>query len=153
GSAGGVRASGGGDGHGGLRHDPPGILMPASDVLAADQLRVRMYRVGFGDCFLLSLPVDGGHRHVLVDCGVHPSGDIRTIQRVVENLGEATQGALALLVATHEHADHISGFGAFADAFGRLRIGEIWMPWAMNLDDPEAVELRKSRLAVATALN
>jgi metallo-beta-lactamase superfamily protein len=111
-----------------------------------------MYRVGFGDCFLLSLPVNGGHRHVLMDCGAHPSGDIRTLQRIVEDVAAVTQGELALVVATHEHADHISGFGAHADAFAKLRLGEVWMPWAMNLDDPKAAELRKTRLAVAAAL-
>src|SRR5262249_52250827 len=124
----------------------------AGDGLPADRIRVRMYRVGFGDCFLLSLPVDGGHRHLLMDCGVHPSGDIRTMQRVVADVAAVSQGDLALVVATHEHADHISGFGAHADAFAKLRVGEVWMPWAMNLDDPKTAELRKTRLAVAAAL-
>src|SRR5260221_14498671 len=37
-------------------------------------LRVRMYRVGFGDFFLLSVPTPKGpkpFRHILIDCGVH----------------------------------------------------------------------------------
>src|ERR1700692_4311798 len=34
-------------------------------------LRVRMYRVGFGDFFLVSVPVKAGFKHILIDCGVH----------------------------------------------------------------------------------
>ena len=33
-------------------------------------VRVRMYRQGLGDCFLLSFPRPGGESHVLIDCGV-----------------------------------------------------------------------------------
>ena len=33
------------------------------------KLRVRMYRVGFGDCFLLTFDGDEGPKHVLIDCG------------------------------------------------------------------------------------
>ena len=34
-------------------------------------IRVRMYRVGFGDFFLLSLRKGESVEHVLIDCGVH----------------------------------------------------------------------------------
>jgi beta-lactamase superfamily II metal-dependent hydrolase len=126
--------------------------MPAPDSLRADQARVRMYRVGFGDCFLLSLPVAGQHQHILVDCGVHPSGDIKTMAAVVADIAATTGRELALVVATHEHADHISGFGTHADTFASFKVGELWMPWAMNPDDPKAVDLRKGRLALAGEL-
>src|SRR6478672_6673863 len=34
-------------------------------------VRVRMYRQGLGDCFLVTLPrQDGGDFHILIDCGV-----------------------------------------------------------------------------------
>jgi hypothetical protein len=35
-----------------------------------------MYRVGFGDFFLLTVPTPTGPAHILIDCGVH-AGDIR----------------------------------------------------------------------------
>lgn len=116
-------------------------------------LRVRMYRVGFGDCFLVSLPVEDGHRHLLVDFGVHPKGDLGVLERVLQNVQAETDGNLAVLVATHEHADHISGFGKFADTLSRFRIGEIWMPWAMNPEDPLAQSMRKKRLALVHLLD
>jgi beta-lactamase superfamily II metal-dependent hydrolase len=120
--------------------------------LPADAVRIRMYRVGFGDCFLLSVPVGGGHRHLLVDCGVHPSGDIGAMPRVVADIAAVTGRRLAVIVASHEHADHISGYGAFAAEFARFEIGAVWMPWAMDPDDTHADALRRRRLALADDL-
>src|SRR5260370_37355998 len=37
----------------------------------AKGLRVRMYRVGFGDFFLLTVSTAKGDKHILIDCGVH----------------------------------------------------------------------------------
>ncbi len=96
-------------------------------------VRVRMYRVGFGDCFLLSLKTAGGPRHILVDCGVHTRGDVKTLAAVVENIAVETEGKLALVVMTHRHQDHISGFGRYAEQFAKLEVGEVWMPW---VEDP-----------------
>jgi glyoxylase-like metal-dependent hydrolase (beta-lactamase superfamily II) len=77
--------------------------------MAQAQIRIRMYRVGFGDCFLVTFP---GRRpaHVLVDCGVHVAGDINTLKLAVDDIAEVTGGKLALLVATHAHEDHIAGY-------------------------------------------
>src|SRR5271166_5127879 len=33
------------------------------------KLRVRMYRHGLGDCFLLTFHLGGDEKHVLIDCG------------------------------------------------------------------------------------
>ena len=120
--------------------------------LPRDVVRVRMYRVGFGDAFLVSFPGADGARHVLCDFGVHPTGDIDTLSAVMEDLERETGRCLAAVVATHEHADHISGFGTFASRFARFQIDEIWMPWAMDPEDPVAVSLRQQRLALAEAL-
>ena len=119
---------------------------------ADTRLRVRMYRVGFGDCFLLSLPVAGGHRHVLMDCGVHPRGDLKTFDRVFADIAEVTSRRLALVVATHEHADHISGFGRFDQQLRDFAVDSVWMSWAMNPADAKAASLRKARLALAGEL-
>src|SRR5882762_11963661 len=93
---------------------------------AARVIRVRMYRVGFGDCFLLTLP---DAHHVVVDCGVHSQGDIQTIERAVDDIVHTTGGRVALLIATHAHQDHISGFGAYEVQFRELEIEEVWLPW------------------------
>jgi beta-lactamase superfamily II metal-dependent hydrolase len=120
--------------------------------LNANHLRVRMYRVGFGECFLVSLPVDGGHRHLLIDCGVHPMADLRTLPAVLQDVAAECGQRLDLVVATHEHADHISGFGSQASAFEALGLGEIWMPWALDPEDRQAAQLREDRLSLLAAL-
>ncbi|HEY7412496.1 MAG TPA: MBL fold metallo-hydrolase [Vicinamibacteria bacterium] len=119
----------------------------------AGSIRIRMYRVGLGDCFLLSLPVDAGHRHLLVDFGAHPfGGDIGTLDDVMLDIEQETGRRLALVVATHEHADHISGFGRFADRFAAFEIGEVWLPWAMDPEKRRAVEARRRIHALAAEL-
>src|SRR5215210_3368385 len=93
------------------------------------KIRIRMYRIGFGDCFLLSLPDDsrestGRYSHILIDCGVHSQGDIGTMEKIVENIAEVTDTQLDIIVATHAHRDHISGFGKFADIFTKFKVRE-----------------------------
>lgn len=108
-----------------------------------------MYRVGFGDCFLLSLPTDGGIEHVLIDCGVHNRGTIGTLDKVVANIVEETNKKLALVIASHAHQDHISGFASHAEAFRAFEVREVWLPWTENPDDDAADALQQSYAALA----
>jgi beta-lactamase superfamily II metal-dependent hydrolase len=112
-----------------------------------------MYRVGFGDCFLLSLPEETGRSagrnyHILIDCGVHAQGDIGTMEKVVDNIAEVTYGSLDIIVASHAHRDHISGFGKCADAFSKFKIGEVWLPWTWDENNEDASKLQKKHAAL-----
>jgi hypothetical protein len=112
-----------------------------------------MYRVGFGDCFLVSLPVGGsGARYILVDCGVHAQGDIGTIDKVVADVAAVTSGALAVVIATHAHQDHIAGFDRFSDTFTKFKIAEVWLPWTWDPANPQAAKLRGKQAALADGL-
>ncbi len=111
-----------------------------------------MYRVGFGDCFLLSLPIDGSSAHILVDCGVHSQGDIGTMQQIVEDVADQTGKRLALVVATHRHQDHISGFGRYEREFKQFKVGEVWLPWTEDPKDPHAKQLKEKHFALASML-
>ncbi|MBV8516073.1 MAG: MBL fold metallo-hydrolase [Acidobacteria bacterium] len=124
----------------------------ATKLLPKHKLRVRMYRVGFGDCFLLSVPNAGGHAHILIDCGVHFNGDIHSMGDVIDDIAKVTDKKLALVIATHAHQDHISGFGAFPEKFRAFDVGEVWLPWLENTKDKDAKKLRAKRLALATTL-
>lgn len=78
-------------------------------------VRVRMYQVGFGDCFLLTFTYPGRAkpRHVLIDFGstAAPSGDPGSLLLKVAQDIRRTVGTEPLaVVATHRHRDHISGF-------------------------------------------
>ncbi len=121
-----------------------------SEELGRNQLRVRMYRVGFGDCFLISFPANEGHSHVLVDFGVHFNGDIGKMPEVMADIEKETKRHLAIVIATHVHQDHISGFGKFADRFAEFSVGEVWLPWTEDPRDPEAMKLRKKHTELQT---
>jgi beta-lactamase superfamily II metal-dependent hydrolase len=117
------------------------------------EIRIRMYRVGFGDCFLLSLPEEAGqsagrYNHILIDCGVHVRGDIGTMEKVVNNIAEVTDESLDILVATHAHRDHISGFGKFADVFAKFKIKEVWLPWTWDENNEKALKLQEKHAAL-----
>ena len=120
--------------------------MPAT--LQPNELRVRMYRVGFGDCFLLSLPGADRHHHVLVDCGVHAKGDIKTMPAIVQDIRAETNDTLDLVVVTHAHQDHISGFGTQEAEWAKVTVKEIWMPWTEDPTDAQAMKWGKQSLEV-----
>ena len=121
--------------------------------------RVRMYRHGLGDCFLLSFPKsDGKDYKILIDCGVilgTPKG-ADLIHQVVADLEEATdeEGTpkIDVLVATHEHWDHLSGFADAQAEFDKFDIGEIWMAWTEDPKNDEANDFRDERAKKLKAL-
>jgi hypothetical protein len=114
-----------------------------------------MYRQGLGDCFLVELPRFGGGRpyFVMIDCGVvlgtRDPGSKMTA--VVENIVAATQGQVDLLLATHEHWDHVSGFIQAENSFAKLKVDEVWLGWTENPADELTQKLKKEKgLALAS---
>jgi beta-lactamase superfamily II metal-dependent hydrolase len=117
-------------------------------------IRIRMYRVGFGDCFLVSFPIASGEaRHVLVDCGVHPGGDAGVMPQVVQDIAAETGRKLALVLVTHNHRDHVSGFASCAPEWRTFEVDNVWLPWTENPADPEAVALKEKQLALLAAVS
>ena len=123
------------------------------------RVRVRMYRQGLGDCFLLTFPSAGGDRHVLIDCGVLKGTEDSTakMRAAAENIIATTGGTLAALVVTHEHWDHVSGFVQAADVLDALKPAEAWFAWTEDPSDDLAKELsarrQKAHAAVEGAAN
>ena len=99
-----------------------------------------MYRVGFGDFFLVTVPTSGGDQYILIDCGVFKgtsgTGDIGSIVEAVEDMYETTNGHLALVIMTHRHADHIAGF-AKAKRFQDFTASMVWMPYWEQFNDQD----------------
>jgi len=84
-------------------------------------LRIRAYDVGFGDCFLLSFRYPSRERHVLIDFGSFPKPTRARAGKMVaiaEDIRDSCNGKLDAVVATHRHADHISGFATRANGAG-----------------------------------
>jgi hypothetical protein len=110
------------------------------------KLRVRMYRHGLGDCFLLTYS-DGEESHVLIDCGVlkgTPDAQQR-MQKVAESVRDTTGGHLDRLVVTHEHWDHLSGFLQAQAIFDAVEVGEVWLAWTEDPEDDLGNELRRRK--------
>lgn len=121
------------------------------------QVRVRMYRHGLGDCFLLSFPRAGARTkpfHMLIDCGViiGTTDAKKKMQQVAKDVAKTTGKRLDLLVVTHEHADHVSGFLQAATEFGGITIDQVWLAWTEDPEDPVARKLRQQREQRAAAL-
>ena len=91
---------------------------PAAAAVTAN-IRVRMYRVGFGDFFLLTVPGKNGPAHILIDCGVH-AANIGSMDECVQDMKKETGNRLALVILTHYHADHMSGFASNYDDFAEF---------------------------------
>lgn len=111
-------------------------------------IEVRSYQVGFGDCFLISFVYSNSDkRHVLIDFGTtglprkgKPSDHMPKVAKAIQ----AVVGAgnrLTAVVATHRHADHISGFatdtrtGKSGEIIRALRPRVVLQPWT---EDPRA---------------
>lgn len=116
--------------------------------------RIRMYDVGFGDCFLLFLPTSDGEKKVLFDCGsikkgAHAMKDV--VAAVIDDLRDDDNvPRVDLVVGTHRHRDHVSGFEL--DAWEEVEVGEVWMPWTEDPDDPEATRIREMQASLALHL-
>ncbi len=119
---------------------------------AAFRARVRMYRQGLGDCFLVTFPRRGqAPFHLLIDCGVL-HGDADSMVRVVEHIRDSVRGdgdtkaRLDVVVATHEHKDHLSGFNQARTVFNNdFDIGAVWLGWTENLTKAEIRRIKQAK--------
>ena len=105
-------------------------------------LTLRMFNVGFGDCFLLTFNYPKSVRHMLVDFGstAAPKRGARPdyMLRVAERIAEICAGKLHIVVATHRHRDHISGFSTETKTgkiIAALNPDIVIQPWT---EDPRA---------------
>ncbi len=121
--------------------------------LADKKATIRMYNVGFGDAFLVRIPAKSSQRKILVDCGSIKQGDGGPIDDIVDSIiadVKEKDGTprIDVVVATHRHRDHVSGFAS--PAWGDVEVKEVWMPWTEDPADPEARRIRdlQSRLAL-----
>jgi len=109
---------------------------------------VRTYRHGLGDCHLVTLYGARKARYqIMIDCGVilgtPNAGAVMT--EVMDDILAATGGSIDLLVATHEHWDHVSGFAQAAESFAKLKVGAVWLGWTEDPKDADAKKLRGER--------
>lgn len=120
------------------------------------EVRVRMYRQGLGDCFLLTFPRKPEPFHMLIDCGAlkskHYGSDemkevVRDIQKTMKDeMAKRSRGAKATFDAvavTHEHWDHISGFSDAQEVFDEMDFKKVWVAWTEEPENAAAAQLKK----------
>ena len=120
---------------------------PAKHEYPPDQIRVRMYRTGIGECFLLTFPRLGVPSHMLINCGMlmgTPGAEER-MRNVARDIQNETSGGLDVLVATHPHWDKVSGFVQAKSVFDDMSVGQVWLGWTEDPNDPQAEMLRRKR--------
>lgn len=109
---------------------------------------IRTYRHGLGDCHLVTLRGNGKKAfRILIDCGVilGTPGAKTLMTNVLDDVIKETKGKVNLLVVTHEHWDHVSGFGLAAESFSNLKAEQVWMAWTEDPKDKDAKELAESK--------
>ncbi len=109
---------------------------------APASVSIRMYNVGFGDCFLLTFHYGNEKRHMLVDFGSTsgPQGQPKDyMTRIAADIKAQCGSKLDILVVTHRHRDHISGFATNGTSPGAtiagLKPDYVIQPWT---EDPKA---------------
>ncbi|MGA8258576.1 MAG: hypothetical protein WB783_00015 [Arenicellales bacterium] len=127
------------------------------------ELTITSYQVGFGDCYLLSFHYEDADRHVLIDFGTKfrskvgfKADMVKIANQIAEDCGRAAGegGKLTMVVATHRHYDHISGFTTKKNGKGpgdiirSLEPELVVQPWT---EDPELPEDARAPKALARA--
>jgi hypothetical protein len=122
------------------------------------RVRVRMYRQGLGDCFLVTFPRKRrAPFHMLIDCGAL-ARDTKAMKRIVEHIhgtvqdGKKGKARLDVVVATHEHKDHLSGFNQARDLFDTIDFGAVWLGWTENLTRPEIKMIKEAKKKAVSRL-
>ena len=121
--------------------------------------KIRMYRQGLGDCFLVTLPrrtdPNGSNPYrIMIDCGVilGTPDAVDKMTKVVDDIVGETNGHVDLLLATHLHWDHLSGFTQAEDSFKNFKADQVWMPWTEDPEDPNGRALGNERDSALGAL-
>jgi beta-lactamase superfamily II metal-dependent hydrolase len=121
-------------------------------------VEIRAYQVGFGDCFLVTFVYSkSDRRHVLIDFGTTELPKLGKDQKaadymrgIAEHIKKVCKGKLTAVVATHRHADHISGFSTEGKGVTSGKViadckpDVVLQPWT---EDPSAARDAKSATA------
>ncbi|QDT99963.1 ComEC/Rec2 family competence protein [Gimesia aquarii] len=130
--------------------------MPDDQKKTITDVKVRMYKMGTGDCLSLKFLHDTEITFtMLFDCGCI-SGSKDGLTPFVKELIRDLDGHVDALVITHEHLDHVLGFQRCEQLFVEgLSVGELWMGWSENDAKPKVKKWKtkygQKKMALARA--
>jgi beta-lactamase superfamily II metal-dependent hydrolase len=106
-------------------------------------VKIRMYDTGsVGDCLLLLFMTDAAISFsLLIDCGGWNTTS-SSVTPCVQDIHDTCNGKLDLLIVTHQHEDHVSGFNQARTVFDTITVNEVWMSWIENPEDSIAKLLK-----------
>ena len=120
------------------------------------KVRIRTYRHGLGDCHLLSfVKADGSRFHMLIDCGVvnRTPNPVPIMKAVADDIVRETGGVLDVLVATHQHTDHLSGFKqAEAEFNNKIKVKRLWLAWTEDPANPLGKKIQRQLVTKLAAV-
>ncbi len=127
------------------------------------RVRVRTYRHGLGDCHLLQFTkADGTNFNALIDCGVvdktpNPKAVMTTVAQDIARETSTGRGAKAkavldLVIATHQHTDHLSGFEQARGEFDKIEFKRLWLAWTEDPGNPLGKRIKSELVRAVTAV-
>lgn len=107
--------------------------------------KIQMYRLNeLGDCFLITLAVGDQSSRMLIDCGSFRNSKL-SVDRIKEVVAQiktdVDKKPLDVVVGTHQHNDHVSGFVHAEKEFKKIGVGQVWLSWLDNPTDKIAQQI------------
>jgi beta-lactamase superfamily II metal-dependent hydrolase len=118
------------------------------------QISIKMYDVGFGDSFFLKIPTNEGMKTILFDCGSWKQADgkkymDKAVPQIIEDCTDG-KARIDIVVCSHRHSDHVYGFER--SEWSDVEVGEVWMPWTEEDNNPKAKKLKDRHEEMAMKL-
>jgi hypothetical protein len=116
-----------------------------------------MYRVKeLGDCFLLLFEQGDNKSSVLIDCGSFRNSEnsVAHLNKIASHISRDLKSQpLSVVVGTHQHNDHLSGFTHASETWKSLGANEAWLSWLDDPDDRTAMETSREHKRLAKNLH
>lgn len=108
-------------------------------------VKIRMYRLlELGDCFLVTFKAGASSSRLLIDCGSfrNDATAINRLKAITAEINQALAGQpLDVVVGTHQHNDHVSGFVHCEATFKSMKVQQVWLSWLDDPTDPKAQKI------------
>jgi hypothetical protein len=118
-------------------------------------VKIRMYRPGLGDCFLLLFYAGKTLAcKMMIDFGTFGTkkNAADKMKEIANQIAGEFKGHIDVLAITHEHKDHLYGFHVAQPEFDAITAKEYWFAWTEKPGDDDAASIKKELKKKKTAL-